>query len=428
MAGPGPFAADYEGQAIDLSSELAKYVGRKVSYATHGIHRYPSKFIPQIPRLCLERYSSPGDLILDPFMGSGTALLEALLLGRDAIGIDIHPLARLIAKVKLTPLDPDAAAREAAGLERAISGDRNSNPAWIPEIPNRAHWFRPEVLRDLATIRKHLCALPPGALRDFFAVCFSSVIRRVSNSDDDSLIPEVTSFQQRLEAQGKTDHEAIPRFFAAVQARISDLRELAEALQQRPASQRASRWWISHADARALPLPEGKVDLAITSPPYASAVHYASVHKLELYWLRLVDDHRELELKLIGTPRVFRAEYRSWSPSSGLPILHQCLKEIARRDRKSAYVAGKYFADMEATLREVRRVLRQDGRYCLIVGTNTMRGVRLPTYLILDALAHRIGFEREAIFVYDVINRHLDIPRWNQSRIERDWVLVLRKT
>ncbi|MEM4233263.1 MAG: DNA methyltransferase, partial [Thermoplasmata archaeon] len=61
----------------DLSGELGKYIGRQVSYATHGIHRYPAKFIPQVPRLCINRYSDPGETVLDPFMGSGTTLLEA---------------------------------------------------------------------------------------------------------------------------------------------------------------------------------------------------------------------------------------------------------------------------------------------------------------------------------------------------------------
>lgn len=422
-----PLLADYEAQATDLSPELARYVGRKVSYATHGIHRYPSKFIPQIPRLCLERYSRPGDRVLDPFMGSGTTLLETVLLSREAIGLDVHPLARLIAKVKLTPLDPGTVAREAARLKPAIAADRAANAAWIPEIPNRDHWFRPRVLRDLATIKKHVSALPPGPLRDFFSVCFSSVIRRVSNSDDDSLIPEVTSFQQRLEAQGKASPAPIPTFQAAVLARIADLEEYAAALRSRPLPRHPPEWDIFDGDARSLPIRAGAIDLAITSPPYASAVHYASVHKLELYWLDLVADHRELERRLVGTPRVFREEYSRWRPTSGLRLLDDCLEEIARVDQKSAYVVGKYFAEMEQNLSEVRRALRPGARYCLVAGTNRMCRVQIPTYLILDAFATRLGLVREATFVYDVINRHLDIPRWNESRIERDWVLVLQK-
>src|SRR4030066_1829444 len=93
--------------AVDLSGEFRKYIGKQVSYATHGIHRYPAKFIPQIPRYCLESYSKKGDDVLDPFMGSGTTLLESYIAGRNSYGIDIHPLAKLITKANVTPPDPD---------------------------------------------------------------------------------------------------------------------------------------------------------------------------------------------------------------------------------------------------------------------------------------------------------------------------------
>jgi hypothetical protein len=63
----------------------------------------------------------------------------------------------------------------------------------------------------------------------------------------------------------------------------------------------------------------------------------------------------------------------------------------------------------------------------VVVGENTFRRVRIPTYKILADAAVMSGFELEGLFVYDVINRHLDIPRWNDSRIERDYILVLQR-
>ncbi|MCJ2512770.1 MAG: site-specific DNA-methyltransferase, partial [Candidatus Thermoplasmatota archaeon] len=123
----------------DLSEELGKYIGKQVSYATHGIHRYPAKFIPQIPRFCLESYSRVGDDVLDPFMGSGTTLLESYILGRNSYGVDIHPLARMIAKVKITPLDPGHLDSLANHLFARIKADEDDNSEWIPEIPNRDH-------------------------------------------------------------------------------------------------------------------------------------------------------------------------------------------------------------------------------------------------------------------------------------------------
>ena len=74
------------------------------NYLTHGIHPYPAKFVPQIPGAIIDAYSKPGDTILDPFCGSGTTLLESIIRGRNALGIDINPIATLISRAKVTPL------------------------------------------------------------------------------------------------------------------------------------------------------------------------------------------------------------------------------------------------------------------------------------------------------------------------------------
>jgi len=76
----------------------------KTSYLTHGIHPYPAKFIPQIPNALIQGLSSVGDTVADIFCGSGTTLVEALLLKRHAIGLDANPLACLITKAKTSQL------------------------------------------------------------------------------------------------------------------------------------------------------------------------------------------------------------------------------------------------------------------------------------------------------------------------------------
>ena len=415
-------------QARDLSGEFRKYIGRQVSYATHGIHRYPAKFIPQIPRFCLETYSDVGDDVLDPFMGSGTTLLESFITGRDSYGIDIHPLARLIAKVKITPVDPKGLVSSAENLLSSIRNDCDDNSAWIPEIPNREHWFRPRVLSELATIKKNIWSTRSGDHQDFFKICFSSIIRKVSNSDNDSLIPEVTSFQKKLDAQGKNSYDALIRFENTVRNKLIDAadmwrlsKEVGEKFKKTP------KVSIIGNDARDIALDDSSIDLAVTSPPYASAVHYVSVHKLEMYWLGLINETAGLDSRIVGTARAYVADYGSWKPRTNLPELDSILTELMSKDKKSAYVVYKYFDEMRKSFDEVNRVLRRNGRYCMVVGENTFRRVRIPTYRVLAAVAHRSGFDLEKTFMYDVINRHLDIPRWNDSRIERDYILVFSR-
>ena len=413
---------------VDLSDELGKYIGKQVSYATHGIHRYPAKFIPQIPRFCIESYSKVGDDILDPFMGSGTTLLESYITGRNSYGVDIHPLARLIAKVKITPVDPEHLSSLAQQLFSRIRADEGDNGDWIPEIPNRDHWFRDDVLRDLATIKKHVWRMRKGDYQDFFKICFSSIIRRMSNSDSDSLIPEVTTFRKKLDAQGKTSFDSISRFENTVRSKLIDAEEL-----WRLSREVEEEYWnppetrIIGNDARDIELDDSEIDLAITSPPYASAVHYVSVHKLEMYWLDLLDDIAKLDGRVVGTSRAYVNEYRPWQPGTDIPELKLVLSELLDKEKKSAYIVYKYFDDMRRNFSEMNRVLTRTGKYCMVAGENTFRKVRIPTYAILARIALKSGFEMKGLYVYDVINRHLDIPRWNNSRIEKDYIMVFQR-
>jgi DNA modification methylase len=413
---------------VDLSGEFGRYIGKQVSYATHGIHRYPAKFIPQIPRYCLDRYSKVGADVLDPFMGSGTTLLESFLQGRNSYGVDIHPLARLIAKVKTTALDQDKLVLLADGLLDDIRGDGNDNVRWVPEIPNRDHWFKPVVLRDLATIKKHVWGMDEGHDQDFFKICFSSIIRKMSNSDSDSLIPEVTSFRKKLDEQGKTSSDSLSKFENTVRNKLIDARELWRLTEDVKEDYRnPPEINIIGNDACDIRLEDSEIDLAITSPPYASAVHYVSVHKLEMYWLGIMDDMAKLDGRVVGTSRAYVKEYRPWEPDTSIAELRHVVWELMEREKKSAFIVYKYFDDMRRNFEEVNRVLKRSGRYCMVVGENTFRKVRIPTHLILARIAVRAGFEVEHRFVYDVINRHLDIPRWNNSRIERDHIFVFRR-
>src|SRR6476646_6407224 len=77
-------------------------------YYTHRCHPYSAKYIPQIPNLLISNFTKKNDLVLDNFVGSGTTLVESKLLGRNAIGVDINPLACLISKVKTTPIEKSA--------------------------------------------------------------------------------------------------------------------------------------------------------------------------------------------------------------------------------------------------------------------------------------------------------------------------------
>jgi len=80
----------------------------ETQYLTHSYHRYPAKFIPQLVRKLIARYSKrKSDIIADLFAGCGTTLVEAKLMGRESVGVDVNPVAALITRVKTTPIKPE---------------------------------------------------------------------------------------------------------------------------------------------------------------------------------------------------------------------------------------------------------------------------------------------------------------------------------
>ena len=80
-------------------------ISKHQSYLTHGVHKFPAKFFPELPRYLISKYSKLGDVVLDPMCGSGTTLLESILQNRHAIGVDIDPIAKMISRVKTTPIE-----------------------------------------------------------------------------------------------------------------------------------------------------------------------------------------------------------------------------------------------------------------------------------------------------------------------------------
>ena len=116
-----------------VSSALAS--SQYTSGSTHNFYLYPARFSPEIARAVIEAFSAPGDWVLDPFMGGGTAIIEGLMLGRSMVGIDLNALACFVADVRTRPLSGlDGAwlrwwAATAAGLACGV-------PGGTPQVPN----------------------------------------------------------------------------------------------------------------------------------------------------------------------------------------------------------------------------------------------------------------------------------------------------
>jgi DNA modification methylase len=409
-------------------------ISKDQSWLTHGFHKYPAKFFPELPRWAIRHYSQPGDVVLDPMAGSGTVNVESLLANRHSVAIDVDPFARLLARVKTTALDPArldrAHAAVLAALDQFEAAGQPARRLALREVPDFAYretWFRPAILEELGAIRGALRAVPDAvggsaeeAQRyvDFFRICLSAIVREVSNADNNCTRTVVRTRLNKRIVPGM----ALRLFRRISQVNVDRMREFAE---KRPADVQVHV--PENADARRLPLEDQTIDLAVTSPPYINAVDYPRTHQLEMYLLDLAPAGvplAEAKRQHIGTEVVRASDYRELHRYGHKPLDEQ-VEELYAIDKRRAYIVHRYFVDMEQNFREVHRVLAPGAHYVVVVGNNLIRGREVPTYQYLMAVGERVGFGVETFFASEVIRHYIKVPR--KERIAQDWVLVFRK-
>ena len=180
----------FEQLAEDTTWSFEDSTQKDTAYATHGFHKYPAKFIPQLAKRCIEEHTSEGELVCDPFMGCGTTLVESLVLGRKAVGVDINPVAHLISKVKTTPIDPIKLTKEAdkviLDLETYFDSGQTgqetlANRKIVPIIPVNEridYWFPDKRIKeDLGVILGRIDKIEDADVRDFCLCAFSNILK-----------------------------------------------------------------------------------------------------------------------------------------------------------------------------------------------------------------------------------------------------------
>jgi 16S rRNA G966 N2-methylase RsmD len=396
----------------------------------------------------IQDYTAGGAVLYDPFCGSGTLLVEALVEGRSAIGSDVDPVAVFVSRVKSTPLKEqtlrrdlatlqesmDVHGRSAAEYERLQWQDlsdrvfaREREQVWLPAIPNLEHWFRRYVLIDLGRMLAVIQNAPvsSGAKR-FFSLVFASIVRGVSNADP---VPvsglEVTSHMKRRDAEGRLV-DPFRQWDNAAKRAITQMTAFAKVAQP---GARASAF---NADATSLPakLVRRRVDAVITSPPYHGAVDYYRRHQLEMYWLQLIADHEErLDLlqRYIGRTKV-AGRHPLLSEPFALPLTEERVEAKMREvsgPRADAF--RHYCVAMGRVFAELAKVLPEGAPALFVVGHSVWRGTSLNTSDLFAELSQPF-FRLDEVLDYPVKNRYMSYARRNGASIDHEYVLVLRRT
>ncbi|MBI4788141.1 MAG: site-specific DNA-methyltransferase [Chloroflexi bacterium] len=368
-----------------LQGEL-NFHGEKTGYASHDLHAFAAKFPPQLPRAFIRGLTKPGDIVLDPMMGSGTTVVEAVLEGRRAIALDIDPLALRLASVKTTPMDLDKLRHEAnqvlsrsnALLSKSSKLDRELAKHFDEHTKEFVdYWFAADTQRELMALVLALQEVADTPVRQFLELTFSSVI--ITKSGGVSRARDLAHSRPHLD-KTKVPKNAIEQFSVRLRKNLASIAGLkSDGAVASPLA----------GDARSMPLRTGVIDLIVTSPPYANAIDYMRAHKFSLVWLgESVSDLTELRARYIGSERVRPAE------EVRLPERPEALvRQLAQQDANKAAVLRKYSIEMKTALSEMYRVLRHDSAAIVVVGTSVMRSIDVQTHLILADIAAECGFD-----------------------------------
>lgn len=404
-----------------------------VTRHNHGLHKYPAKFVPQLAQWGLNyRRERPAEIVLDPFCGSGTTNLEAALAGHQALGVDVSPLAVLIASAK-TFLMPDAAEAsrlvgEVVDLAKrcapAIEAELEQADDWGLHFSWR-NWFRVHETAKVLALRNAIEErAEDDGTRGFLLACLSSALKRSSYLSEDQI--KVRFDKEKIIADPLTSFATIAGRAIPVQANTG---------QQIAASGGSSGSVVGSATE--LPIASHSVHRVVTSPPYINAVDYTMAHKYNLFALGLINPEQFKEhcRSYIGvTERAVRSVDLADVPdSSGAPhhkVVIDLWAEGRPVTRNRAFVVHQYFDGMARSFDQMFRVLVPGGLVVMVIGTtNRICGRTVTTAQLVEAVANVAGFGTELKFEHALANR--SSMRLNRSstggEVKTETVLVLRR-
>ncbi|MCC4599298.1 site-specific DNA-methyltransferase [Xanthomonas melonis] len=389
----------------------------------HSLIPYPSKFIPEIPRWAIQEYSKAGDTVLDPFSGSGTTAVEAMLLNRNAVSVDISPWASLLTRAKTTICDKSDLLRASEYLQAALKNGKlpvkKFNRFDLDEF-----WFNLDHINHFSSIRSLIENDVDPALKDFFLVSLASTIRAFSYQD-----PAQIKVKRDAKKVAAGTISPVQLFLRRLPQHVERLARFNELLSSRPSHRSITESvgdWASRGNGE-------EYDLVVTSPPYINAMNYAMSSRYELILLDLLGGVKinEHQKGYYGTERVYAKDYKkvwsvdeSWSSSAEL---NEIIRRVHAGEPKRSYIVYDFFVKMRFAFQGILNNLRPGGHFVIVTGTNTIRQVPIDTHRLLTEIAVDLGCELVSEFHYEILRQRLKITRHvTAALIPHDGVAILK--
>jgi hypothetical protein len=367
----------------------------------HNWFRLTPSFGPDLVDIMLEKLQyQRGEVVLDPFGGASTTLIQCKLSRIDSIGFEINPLLHFVGKTSLNwSLEPTILDTSLLLIERIFKGmsselsktDLENCGFELPTIHNVFRWWRRDVLKDLL-ILKHIIKTSDldQSTKDFFLLGLAGV-----------LVPDLTNvtlgkLQLHFIERNNDVINVFESFRKHIETMISDLKIIRSEYGIEFSS--SDLFLTDSTDIKHINL-DSKADLAITSPPYPNRYSYVWNTRPHLYFLDIFNDAKQassLDCKTIGgTWGVATSNLMKGIIEPSYPIINEVVEPIVSKIRETdnlmANYVMKYFNMLAKQIIELEEVASDKFRVGYVVGNSEIKGVYVETDLLLGKIFEGIG-------------------------------------
>lgn len=367
---------------------------------THCFHSYPAMMIPQVARRILDKYAGQSKVLFDPYCGSGTSLVEANLKGINAIGTDINPLARLIAKSKTTKIDIQVLDLFLQDFNNYIFSinfqvDRIKSLV-IPNVKNIDYWFSKTAQQKLGIIRAYIESINDISIRNFFNVAFSETVRESSY---------VKKGEFKL-VRSKNFHkkEEVDVFGMMILKLSRNKKGLLEFMHSCNNDTHTSVYDFNTVEKipTNIILPDS-IDIVVTSPPYGDSrttVAYGQYSRLANEWLGYKEANQIDNISMGGQKAIVGYIFKS-------DLLNDVVETIYKIDSDRVRDVIAFYQDYEKSINHVSSTIKKGGFACYVVGNRTVKGITIPTDEITAQLFIQNNFTHIETIIRNIPNKRM---------------------
>ncbi len=394
---------------------------------THCYHDYPARMIPQIARQFLELFAkNKKGILLDPYCGTGTTLVEGFIKGFDVVGLDLNPLARLIAKAKTTVFNLSEVDSNIAEFHKFIlSKPKDFTIPKIEGVSRLEFWFKPEVIEKLAIVKEFIEEIFDVETKLFFLTAFSETVREASNTRTH----EFKLYRYNDEMLGKFQPNVFGLMSAKLQRNRKGLFEFLSVVGKLPVIPRADIYEFNTVEDSPSNF-DGKIDIVLTSPPYGDStttVAYGQYSRLSAAWLDLPQPEK-IDGKLMGSKK------RKQLENFDCKELDNAIHKISQIDEKRAIEVSAFYSDLKKSVKNVSLLLKSNGLVCYVVGNRKVKGIVLPTDLAVQKFFEQNNFKYLNTFHRTIPNKRMplrnspsNVVGATENTMNREYIVILQK-